>query len=356
LLLGSGEAAGLAELPKGLIPFHRYASRTGTERRSAAEEHVAEARALAGRRARLHFTVTAEHERRFAERLAAFDRAIPVDFSHQLASTDTLALGPDDQPLRDEQGRLVLRPGGHGALIENLERAQTDLVAIRNVDNVLPTQRRDDRVRWTRRLVGELALFERRVHAALSDLRRRSDPATALRLAAELGIEARDASALADALDRPLRVCAMVANLGEPGGGPFWVEGSQVGASARVRLQIVEASQIDAGDPDQAGIAERATHFNPTDLVCSLRRWDGSRFRLADLVDPSTSFVATKSHQGHSIRALERPGLWNGAMAGWLTLFVELPASTFAPVKTVWDLLRAEHQPEREPGSQKSLT
>ncbi|HVS12636.1 MAG TPA: DUF4301 family protein [Thermoanaerobaculia bacterium] len=342
LLRGDGDGQGLAELPKGLIPFHRARSQAGRVLLSPAEEHVAETVALAGRSARLHFTVAPEHEERFAELLRAFDPAAEVGFSQQLPATDTLALTEDGRPLRDEDGKLVLRPGGHGALIGNLERAPSDVVAIRNIDNVLRADRRDERQLWNRRLIGELALFERQVHGALEALHRRRDPAAALRVAERLGTPGDDADEVARALDRPLRVCGMVENLGEPGGGPFWVAGN----GSHPALQIVESSQIDSADPTQAETAASATHFNPADLVCSLRRWDGGRFELDPLVDPETSFVATKSHQGRPIRALERPGLWNGAMAGWLTRFVELPASTFAPVKTVWDLLRPEHQPD----------
>jgi uncharacterized protein (DUF1778 family) len=338
--------AGLAHLPKGLIPFHRQQAARGPVLLTPAEEHVAETRALVGGCARLHFTVAPEHESSFAERLRAFDRTVAVGFSHQLPATDTLALTEDGNPLRDESGRLVLRPGGHGALIGNLERAPSDAVAIRNVDNVLPAHLRAERQAWTRRLVGELALFERAVHAALEALLQGRGDEAARRVADRLGTPCSDRDELVRALDRPLRVCAMVENLGEPGGGPFWVEGSGAHASAHPTLQIVESSQVDHDDSRQAEIAKGATHFNPTDLVCSLRRWDGSRFALDPFVDPGASFVTTKSHQGRSIRALERPGLWNGAMAGWLTRFVELPASTFAPVKTVWDLLRPEHQPE----------
>jgi hypothetical protein len=349
LLRGARGDGGLACLPKGLIPFHRaLAFAAGGASAGACarvltptEEHLEETAAIAGARGRLHLTVTREHEPRFAEQIAAAGSPVAADYSHQSPATDTLALDESGGPLRDEEGRLVLRPGGHGSLIGNLERCPGDVVAIRNIDNVLPGHARGERLLWTRRLVGELALLEERVHAALAALLRDADAQPALAVSRELGVETRDAAELAAALDRPLRVCAMVENLGEPGGGPFWVASPARGVS----LQIVETSQIDAADPHQAALAAGATHFNPTDLVCSLRRWDGSRFALDRFVDPTASFVAEKSHRGRRIRALERPGLWNGAMAGWLTRFVELPASTFAPVKTVWDLLRPEHQP-----------
>ncbi|HVS14705.1 MAG TPA: DUF4301 family protein [Thermoanaerobaculia bacterium] len=337
LLRGAPGADGLASLPKGLLPFHRRGERALTP----TEEHLEETVAVAGADARLHLTVAREHEPRFAATIAATGVTVAIGFSHQSPATDTLCLDERGEPLRDEEGRLVLRPGGHGALIGNLERCPGDVLAIRNIDNVLPAHARADRLLWTRRLVGELALLESRVHAALAALLHDADPQPALTLARELGVEARDSAELAAALDRPLRVCAMVENLGEPGGGPFWVATPTRG----VTLQIVEASQVDAADPGQAAIAAGATHFNPTDLVCSLRRWDGSRFALDAFVDPAASFVAEKSHRGRRIRALERPGLWNGAMAGWLSRFVEVPAGTFAPVKTVWDLLRPEHQP-----------
>ncbi|MEM6454763.1 MAG: DUF4301 family protein [Acidobacteriota bacterium] len=380
LLGGAGDAdgdrtasgLGLADRPKALIPFHVV---DGVAR-TAFDEHLAEAAghlADDAGRVRAHVTVGAAHRSAFDEALAqglaptlAEELGVTFDvgFSVQRPSTDTLALGADDAPMRAASGDLLFRPGGHGALIDNLHALATgsaaaDLVLIRNIDNVQPPQHRGVVVRWQRRLLGLLAELQARIHNVLDrldeDVEILDDPrwrADVLDFVADgLGVpeirERADASssdlaaALRDALDRPLRVCGMVPNEGEPGGGPYWVRG----ASGRVRRQIVESAQIDSDDPAQAAIVAGATHFNPVDLACALRDRAGAPYDLARYVDPQTAFVADKSLDGRPLRALERPGLWNGAMAGWLTVFVEVPAATFAPVKTIFDLLRSEHQP-----------
>lgn len=345
-----------ASLPKGLIPFHRYPEGP----RTAFAEHLAEgARHLADSRGdcRLHFTVPAGGVDAFEAELAAVAPTLEaalgvrfqVGFSVQDPATDTVAVDPGGKPFRREDGALLFRPGGHGALLGNLEAAGGDLVTVKNVDNVVPDALQETTARWKRLLTGLLARVQARVFDHLERLGEGADSpalaAAAAFAAAELSLAVPGELAgedlrrhLVDRLDRPLRVCGMVENRGEPGGGPFWVAADGDGAP---RLQIVEAAQI---APDQSHLLTGATHFNPVDLALGLRDRRGRPYPLARFADPDAVFVARKSLAGRELLALERPGLWNGAMAGWNTLFVEVPAATFAPVKTVLDLLRPEHQ------------
>jgi hypothetical protein len=310
----SSDIEALAALPKGLLPFHRYAGFA----RTPFEEHLVEAAATVRDAAgvcRVHVTVSPEHRAAFAEileksrpRLERETRArFEVRFSEQAPSTDTVAIDEKGRLFRDGEGRLLFRPGGHGALLGNLAGSGGDIVLVKNVDNVVPDDRREQTVLWKRLLSGLLVRIER----------------TSPR-------------------DRPLRVAGVVRNEGEPGGGPFWVEGP--GGESR---QIVESAQVNLSDPAQAAIWSAATHFNPVDLACSLRDASGRPFHLPGFVDERAVFVAKKTFEGRALSALERPGLWNGAMALWETVFVEVPKETFAPVKTVLDLLRPEHQPRR---------
>jgi hypothetical protein len=358
------EAMDYDSLPKGLLKFHAYSAGS----RTPFEEHLAEAAVYvkdAKSVARLHFSVSSEHEQSFAallkrvgpeyERLCA--ARFEVGFSTQKPSTDTLAVDLENRPLRDAEGRLLFRPGGHGALIENLSDLRDDLVYIRNIDNIQPEHRWDVVVDWKRTLGGYLVRLQREVHERLRRLRE-PEPRELLldetarfaasRLQVELNghldplsLPARRAY-LISRLDRPLRVCGVVPNQGEPGGGPFWVRA----ADGSVSPQIVEGAQIDPGDDEQQEIMGRSTHFNPVDIVCALRDPDGRPYDLKRFIDPDAVIVTEKSSSGRKLRALERPGLWNGAMAGWNTVFVEVPLETFAPVKSVLDLLRPEHQPE----------
>ena len=305
-----------AELPKALIAFHRV----GATVRTAFEDHLLEATEYATTRTgatRVHFTVGPEHRADFdalLERVRgpieqATGTSLDVSFSEQHPATDTLAATPEGEPFRDQSGALLLRPAGHGALIRNLRdlgsQSPGDLVVIKNIDNVLPFESSQEVVHWKRLLIGYLVRL-------LEDT-----PA-----------------------DRPVRVCGVVRNEGEPGGAPFWV----VDAEGRRSRQIVEPPQVDMADAEQRRIFESSTHFNPVDVVCAVRRQGGDAFELEDYVDPSAVFLSRKSHDGRDLIALERPGLWNGAMARWHTVFVEVPAATFAPVKTVFDLLRPQHQ------------
>lgn len=349
-LLGA-EGLGYATIPKGLLPFHRYAGGA----RTALEEHLVEAAGTvrdADRRCRLRFTVAPEHVHMFrlrAERaVPAYERALSVrfdvEFSAQKASTDTLAGTPSGAPFVDDDGGLVLRPSGHGALLANLAETGGDVVFVKNIDNVQSDTNRADTLRWKKILGGRLVELQRAVFLRVARLRavpvNPEFAADAARFArAELGIDATGAELLA-ALSGPLRVCGVVRNTGEPGGGPYWVRGRD----GRITRQIVEGTQVSAASESQRAIVLQATHFNPVDLVLGLRDVEGQAFDLRAFVDPAAAIVVTKSYQGRELLALERPGLWNGAMARWLTIFVEVPNSTFTPVKTVMDLLRPEHQ------------
>jgi len=358
-----GDGLGYSAAPKGLVPFHRY---PGDERRTAFEEHMIEAVGTVRDEegvCRLHLTVAPAHQPAFMERLEEvqeryqerYECQFEVRFSPQLPATDTIAVDLEGNPFRTDDGKLLLRPGGHGALLPNLASLDAELAVIKNVDNVVPERRQEPVLHWQRLLIGTLAELRQRTFDLLSRLESTGGDDDDLLVdtaehAALLGHPMPQEIAEADAgrrrswsivrLNRPLRVCGVVANEGEPGGGPFWVDDGDGGES----LQIVERSQIDADDPEQEAILASATHFNPVQLVCALTDRDGDRYDLATYVDNKAVFIAEKSHQGRPLKALERPGLWNGAMAGWNTVFVEVPLATFAPVKTVFDLLRKAHQ------------
>jgi hypothetical protein len=335
------EGLGYGALPKALIPFHSYPEGP----RTAFAEQLVEAAgyAAAGSEgvARVHFTVTPEHRELFESLLAtvgapleaALGVRFAVDFSIQDPSSETLCTDDDGEAFRTSGGELLLRPAGHGALLRNLQNLGGDIVVIKNIDNILPQDRQPEVVHWKRLLIGLLLRLEEEIH----DLDRRlEDPSFDRREAAHalarlLGLqppERRLGDWVVQRLRRPLRVCGMVRNSGEPGGGPFWVTDPLDLATP----QVVESSQIDDSDGLQAAAWETATHFNPVDLVCSLRDRRGRPYDLAEFVDPATAFVSR---------------MWNGAMAGWNSVFVEVPAATFAPVKTVLDLLRPEHLPPK---------
>jgi hypothetical protein len=340
--------------PKGLLPFHRGADGAV---RTALEEHFAEAahhvRDGEGR-CRMHFTVSPEHLGAFEDhvRAVAADHErrlgirLHVEFSVQRPSTDTLALDGDG-PALDARGALRFRPGGHGALIENLDALRADLVFIKNVDNVQPDSRRAATLAWKPVLAGLLVELQREAHGHLGRLQRpgsRDD----VRAAAEFLVQRLGAAAIEggdarrrilERLDRPMRVCGVVPVSGEPGGGPFWVRGRD----GSVERQIVEAAQVDPSDAAQRRILEASTHFNPVDLVCAVRDREGRPRDLRGFVDRDAVIVSEKLEGGRKLRVLELPGLWNGGMGRWNTVFVEVPLATFSPVKTIADLLREEH-------------
>ena len=333
--------------PKGLVTFHRYADGSV---RTAAEEHIAEAEAycMAGGRSMVHYTVPVGMEESFRKTLAAMlkGKNVEVTYSIQPPSTDVPALTPEGEPARDAEGHLIFRPGGHGALIGNLGAIDADVVFVKNIDNVAHGRLLGETVRWKKVIAGYGLERKRLVDAILKRLD--ANEAGALEdarkfLKDELQIDApKDAKKdyYIGVLDRPLRVCGMVKNEGEPGGGPFWVEGKD-GVKT---LQVVEGAQMDMKDPEVAKIVNGSTHFNPVDLFCCLKDRNGKKYDLQKFVDPDAGFQTHKSVGGKDVVGMELPGLWNGAMAKWLTFFVEVPVVTFNPVKTVMDLLRPEHQ------------
>jgi hypothetical protein len=349
-------------LPKGLIKFHHY----GNFARTATGEHLVEGAHYCASRTKMvsiHLTVSPEHLANFHDLIAyvqpyyesMFGVSYEVTFSVQKASTDTIAVDMDNQPFRENDGSLVFRPGGHGALIENLNEIDADLVFIKNIDNVVPDRLKSETYRYKKLLGGLLLQVQGKAFNYLKAMEKKPVPGNILEectqfCAQQLNIgfpsdfqhwlDSKKVAFLQEALNRPIRICGMVRNEGEPGGGPFWVRNKK----GEVSLQIVESSQIDLKNAGQKKIFDASTHFNPVDLVCSMKDFKGERFDLHRFIDPSTGFISVKSKDGKQLKALELPGLWNGAMANWITLFVEVPIITFNPVKVVNDLLREQHQ------------
>ena len=357
-----GDGMNYASLPKGLLAFHRYADNSV---RTPLEEHMVEGAqtAAAAGTVKLHFTVSGAHRQLFHDKIEAvrndLERKTSVKYdislSEQKASTDTIAVNPDNTVFRDKNGNPVFRPGGHGALIENLADMDSAVVFIKNIDNVVPDSRRADTIHYKKVLAGALILAHDTVARYISLLDtpqppRRDELLEMARFAADTLCTTREGvTEMTDAdlarylrriFDRPLRVCGMVVNEGEPGGGPYLVRGDD----GTVSPQILESTQIDTADPEAMAMMSRATHFNPVDLVCYIRDTNGQPFDLKKFVDPATGFISSKSAEGRDLKALELPGLWNGAMSDWSTIFVEVPQTTFNPVKTVNDLLRGVHQ------------
>ena len=347
------------QLPKGLLKFHSY----NDGARTPLEEHLVEVALYASSNgvADIHFTVSHEHNELFQELLREvlnryeqhFHLTFNVTFSEQKASTDTLAVTMDNEPFRD-QGKLLFRPGGHGALIENLNDLSSDVIFIKNIDNVVPDRLKDATVTYKKVLAGILVNLQQQIfdYLKLLDEGRYShaDVENIIRFVQQqLYCRHEDIKDLEDAelviylkkkLNRPIRVCGMVKNVGEPGGGPFLAYNTD----GSVSLQILESSQIDAKNPEYMAMFNQGTHFNPVDLVCGVKDYKGNSFHLPDYVDHNTGFISYKSKNGKELKALELPGLWNGAMSDWNTIFVEVPLATFNPVKTVNDLLREQHQ------------
>ena len=356
------EAAGLnyGALPKGLLKFHRYEDGV----RTPLEEHLVEgALYAAGKtgKVNVHFTVSTEHRELFMklveEKVAAYAKKYGVEysvsFSEQKPSTDTVAADMENKPFRDN-GKLLFRPGGHGALIENLNDLDADVIFIKNIDNVVPDRLKEDTVTYKKLIAGVLVTLQKQAFEYLELLDGGKYTHEQLEeiirfLQQNLCCRKPDIKELEDAelviylrkkLNRPMRVCGMVKNVGEPGGGPFLAYNSD----GTISLQILESSQIDMNDPAKKEMFEKGTHFNPVDLVCAVRDYKGNKFDLVKYVDKATGFISYKSKSGRELKALELPGLWNGAMSDWNTIFVEVPLSTFNPVKTVNDLLREQHQ------------
>ena len=350
-------------LPKGLLKFHKY----NNVSRCALEEHLVEAGHYAKSKdkiAKVHFTVSPEHMERFTGEVekvrSQYEKELNVKFdisySIQKPSTDTIAVDMDNKPFREADNTILFRPGGHGALIENLNEIEGDIVFIKNIDNVVPDRLKPETILYKKAIGGLLLKLQSQIFAYLNKMEKSS------LVTSEIGnisnfarkklnitfsetfsdlSEKKKQDYLFAQLNRPIRICGMVKNEGEPGGGPFWVKNTK----GEISLQIVESSQIDVNNPGQKDIMQASTHFNPVDLVCGLSNYKGEQFDLHHYIDPETGFISIKSKNGKNLKAQELPGLWNGAMADWITLFVEVPIITFNPVKTVNDLLRDQHQP-----------
>lgn len=360
-VLLSAEGMGYGHLPKGLLKFHSY----NEGARTPMEEHLVEGAMYAKQgdgEVNVHFTVSPEHRKLFekllAEKVTSYEHiygvSFNVDFSEQKASTDTIAVNPDNTLFRQNDNSLLFRPGGHGALIENLNDIDADIIFVKNIDNVVPDRLKPEMVNYKKLLGGVLIVLQQQAfaylrkldsgHYKMSDLLEMlqfvqkklccKNPETKLLEDTEMAIYLRRK------LNRPMRVCGMVRNVGEPGGGPFLAYNQD----GTISLQILESSQIDMSNVDAKTMFESGTHFNPVDLVCGVKDYLGQAFALTDFVDSQTGFISNKSKDGKDLKALELPGLWNGAMSDWNTVFVEVPLSTFNPVKTVNDLYREQHQ------------
>lgn len=356
------EAKGLnyGQLPKGLLLFHNYEDGP----RTPMEEHLVEAALYASSNgeANVHFTVSHDHLELFKQKVA--DKAekyaqrygvkYNISFSEQKPSTDTVAANTDNTPFRNDDGSMLFRPGGHGALIENLNEIEADIIFIKNIDNVVPDRLKDETVTYKQLLAGILVSLQQKAfdylrkidsgeytHEDLEEIIRFVQRDLCCRKADIKDLEDADLVLyLKKKLNRPMRVCGVVKNVGEPGGGPFLTYNQD----GTVSLQILESSQIDKSNEEYQKMFTEGTHFNPVDLVCAVKDYKGNRFNLPDFVDKSTGFISSKSKNGKELKALELPGLWNGAMSDWSTIFVEVPLGTFNPVKTVNDLLREQHQ------------
>ena len=357
----SEEGLGYGLLPKGLLRFHRYEN----ENRTPAQEHLVEGVQYAvgkGKKVNIHFTVSPEHEEKFKSEIGAVLPRIQsesglhfeISYSQQKKSTDTIAVNMDNSPFEEEDGSLLFRPAGHGALLENLNDIKADLIFIKNIDNVVPDRLKSTTKDYKMAIGGFLLDAQEKIFDAIRALDDEISNASVAQAAqvysevlggkvptTESGQSLQELGRyLKDKLNRPIRVCGMVKNTGEPGGGPFWIEEKDGSHS----LQILETAQIDLNDPGSKAHLMASTHFNPVDLVCGTKDYKGHSFDLLEFRDMQTGFITEKSKNGRELKALELPGLWNGAMAGWNTLFVEVPLITFNPVKTVNDLLRDEHQ------------
>ena len=348
------EGLNYGQLPKGMLLFHKYAEGA----RTPMEEHLVEGAlyAASNGEAHVHFTVSHDHlayfKAKVAEKADMFAKKYgikyDITFSEQKPSTDTVAANPDNTPFRESDGSLLFRPGGHGALIENLNEIKADVIFIKNIDNVVPDRLKPETVEWKQVIAGVLVSLQKKAFEYLRKLDAGVNDAELQEIAAfvEKNLCTKpksckvDAEYLRNKLNRPMRVCGVVKNVGEPGGGPFLTYNQD----GTVSLQILESSQIDTNNADYMKMFTQGTHFNPVDLVCAVKDYKGQSFNLPDFVDKTTGFISSKSKGGKELKALELPGLWNGAMSNWSTIFVEVPLGTFNPVKTVNDLLREQHQ------------
>ncbi len=354
------EGLNYGQLPKGLLLFHNYPEGA----RTPMEEHLVEGAlyAASNGEAHVHFTVSHEHMELFKQKVAQkadlyarkYGIRYDITFSEQKPSTDTVAANPDGTLFRNSDGSLLFRPGGHGALIENLNEIEADVIFVKNIDNVVPDRLKGDTVEWKQIIAGVLVTLQQKAfeylrlldtgkytHEQIEDMIRFVQQDLCCRKHDIKELEDADLVIyLRNKLNRPMRVCGVVKNVGEPGGGPFLTYNQD----GTVSLQILESSQIDKSNKEYMEMFTKGTHFNPVDLVCAVKDYKGQPFDLPKYVDPTTGFISQKSKSGKELQALELPGLWNGAMSDWSTVFVEVPLSTFNPVKTVNDLLRDQHQ------------
>lgn len=360
----SSEHFDFANKPKGVLDFHKYDTHITTP----VEEHINECAFYASSKgiSNLHFTVSENHKELFENIVNRVKDKIEINsktilnisYSFQDKSTDTIAVDLENKPFRDENGKLVFRPGGHGALINNLNNLDSDIVFIKNIDNVIQNHIHEISL-YKKALAGILIELQSWAFGTLdaidkNNLDESAIPETVRFMKERLNIPFSEGfekyttdnkiNSIKNKLNRPIRVCGMVKNEGEPGGGPFWVSN----LNGKLSLQIVESSQVDIQSKEQAEIMAKATHFNPVDLVCGIKDYQGEKFDLLQFVDANAGFIVTKNNQGRELKSYELPGLWNGAMAKWNTVFVEVPLITFNPVKTVNDLLKPAHQPSNE--------
>jgi len=348
------EGLNYGNLPKGLLKFHKYKD----ENRTALEEHLVESALYAQSKngvCLLHFTVSESHLEKFVELATKikekyekrFGVTFQISYSIQSPSTDTLAAELNHSPFRDKNGNLLFRPGGHGALINNLNNLTADLVFVKNIDNVVPETQLEPTILYKKALAGYLLHLQEKNFEYTKNLISKGSLSSKTGLDEiisfaknELMIQFEEENPTVETilkkLNRPMRICGVVKNEGEPGGGPFWVTNRK----GETSLQIVESSQIDKNDSGQKNFMASASHFNPVDLVCCYKDVNGKPFNLSDFVDHYTGFISEKSYEGRTLLAMELPGLWNGAMADWITIFAEVPLTTFNPVKTVFDLLK----------------
>ncbi len=361
--LFNSDGLNYANLPKGLLKFHAYEN----ENRTPFEEHMVEGAMFAknaDRTVKIHFTVLPEHKSFFQQVTdkiksiyeSAYNVKYNISFSIQKPSTDTIAVNLKNEPFRDIDKTILFRPGGHGALIENLNEIDADIILIKNIDNVIPDKRKSITVKYKKALAGAMLEYQEKIFnyinllTSSSDIQQSQVDEIIGFVKNELCVLPHNDKISTDLqstlkylikiLNRPIRVCGMVKNEGEPGGGPFWVRN----LNGDVSLQIIEKSQIDSHNYEQNAILSSSTHFNPVDIVCGIKDYKGKKFELHQFIDHNTGFISKKTKEGKPLKALELPGLWNGAMSDWNTIFVEVPLSTFNPVKTINDLLRTEHQ------------
>ncbi|UII74528.1 DUF4301 family protein [Flagellimonas sp. HMM57] len=347
--------------PKGLLPFHKY----GTESVTPFEEHLKEAALYAKTegKANLHFTISEQHDAMFRKEHAQAgpkiskktDTQFSITYSNQKPSTDTIAVDMENKPFKNNDGSILFRPGGHGALIENLNDQDADVIFIKNIDNVVIDDNLQEVADSKKMLAGVLTRVQAKAFEYAKMLEHNSisnEQLDEIKIFLENKLNVRfpndlmnlnlegQVAMVKDKINCPIRVCGMVKNEGEPGGGPFWIKDSENDVS----LQIIESAQIDTSNEEQAAILKNATHFNPVDLICGVRNHKGEKYNLLDFIDTKQGFITEKTKEGKELKALELPGLWNGAMAYWNTIFVEVPLVTFNPVKTVNDLLKPTHQ------------